>query len=201
MGCVNHPNAPVAATCKKCSAELCGTCTRFLDSGEYCERCAVVAEADAYLKTRDRNQEARNVEVAQSTSTRISEEEARQKARSKDGIYLKGGIGVGFLMIIVSMGLYAYPDMMKSEEQLAQEQDIKQLEACRQVFQAIGIRLAEGEIPVATASCPGTNIPNLILRQGNKITVSHPNPRQFGLAELYVTSDSHRVVMEGQGQG
>ncbi len=201
MGCIYHPNAPVAATCKKCNAELCGTCTRFLDSGEYCEKCAAVAEADSYLKTRDRNQEARNVEMVQSTSTRITEEENRQKARSKDGIYVKGGIGMGVLMIFVSMGLYAFPDLTKSEEQIAQEQGIMLLEACREVFQGIGIRLAEGEIPVSTPSCPGTNIPNIILRQGNRITVSHPNPRQFGLSELYVTNDSHRVVMDGQGQG
>lgn len=201
MGCVYHPNAPVAATCNKCGVELCGTCTRFLDSGEYCEKCSTVAEADAYLKSRDRNIEARNAELAQSTTNRITEEEIRQKNRSKDGIYLKGGIGMGVLMIFVSLGLYAFPDLMKSEQQIAQEQAIINLEACREVFQAIGIRLSEGEVPETTMSCPGTNIPNIILRQGNTITVSHPNPQQFGLTELYVTSDSHRVVMAGQGQG
>ena len=158
-----------------------------------------MAEADAYLKSRDRNIEARNEEMVQSTTTRIEEEEIRQKNRKQDGMYLKGGIGMGVLMIFVSLGLYAFPDLMKSEQQIAQEQGIINLEACREVFQAIGIRLAEGEIPESTQSCPGTNIPNIILRQGNKITVSHPNPRQFGLTGLYVTSDSHRVVMEGQG--
>ena len=61
--------------------------------------------------------------------------------------------------------------------------------------------LSEGETPDDSMSCPGTNIPNIVSRQGNRITVSHPNPRQFGLTELYVTSDSHRVVMEGESQG
>jgi hypothetical protein len=197
VGCINHPNAPAAATCKKCNAALCGICTKFLDSGEYCEKCASVAETDAYMKNRDRNQDVREMEMAQITSARIDEEEIRQKNRSQDVMYVRGGIGVGVLMIFVSMGLYAYPDLMKPDEQIAQEQSIINLEACREVFQAIGIRLSEGEIPESTMSCPGTNIPNIIRREGNRVTVIHPNPRQFGLAEMYVTSDSHRVVMEG----
>lgn len=201
MGCLNHPSAPVAATCKKCKAELCGICTRFLDSGEYCEKCASVAEADAYLESRDRNQHAREMESAQITTSRIDEEEARLKSRNKDGIYIKGGAFMGCLMLIASIGLYAFPDLLKSDALLAQEQGIMDLTECRQVFQAIGIRLSEGEIPVETMSCPGTNIPNIILRRGSTITVSHPNPRQYGLEELYVTSDSHRVVMVEQNQG
>lgn len=197
MGCINHPNAPAAASCKTCSAELCGICTRFLDSGEYCEKCASVAEADAYLKSRDRNKDARDMEMAQIISARMDEEEIRQKSRSKDALYVRGGAAIGVLMIFVSMGLYAFPDLMKPDEQIAEEQGIINLEACREVFQGIGIMLSEGETPEATMSCPGTNIPNIVRREGNRITVSHPNPRQFGLANLYVTSDSHRVVMEG----
>lgn len=201
MGCVNHPNAPVAATCKSCSAQLCGICTKFLDSGEYCELCASLAEANSFRKARDRNEEERNVIMAQTTTARITDEEDRQKSRNKDGMYIRGGIGIACLMLCVSIGLYAYPDLMKSDAQLSQEQDITRLTECREVFQAIGIMLSEGETPDNTLSCPGTNIPNIISRRGNTITVSHPNPRQFGLVELYVTSDSHRVVMEGQGQG
>ena len=201
MGCVNHPNAPVAASCKRCSAELCGICTKFLDSGEYCEKCASLAEADAFRKTRDRNEEERNVAMAQTTTARITEEEVRQKSRNRDGMYIRGGIGIASLMLFVSIGLYAYPDLMKSDTQLSQEQGIVRLAECREVFQAIGILLSEGETPDSTLSCPGTNIPNIISRRGNTITVSHPNPRQFGLVELYVTSESHRVVMKEQGQG
>lgn len=201
MGCVNHPNAPVAATCKRCSAKLCGICTQFLDSGEYCEKCASLAEAEAFRNSRDRNEEERNVAMAQTTTTRFEEEEVRQKSRNKDVMYVRGGIGVACLMLFVSLGLYAFPDLMKSDTQLTEEQSIMRLTECREVFQAIGIMLSEGKTPDSTMSCPGTNIPNIISRRGDTITVSHPNPRQFGLDELYVTSDSHRVVMEGQGQG
>ncbi len=196
MGCVNHPNARASATCNTCGDDLCGICTQYLDAGEFCEKCAKAVEAAAYAKSRDRNQDARTMEMAKITTSRMDEEEARQKSRSQDVMYVRGGIGVAVLMIFVSMGLYAYPDLMKPDEQIAQEQSIVNLEACREVFQAIGIRLSEGEIPETTMSCPGTNIPNIIRREGNTVTVLHPNPRQFGLAGLYVTSRSHRVVME-----
>ncbi|GJM13397.1 MAG: hypothetical protein DHS20C12_18000 [Pseudohongiella sp.] len=196
MGCINHPNAPAAATCKKCNSELCGICTRFLDSGEYCEKCAAIAEADSYKVSRASIEEARDLEMAKLTSARIDDEEIREKARGKDVFYVRAGGFVGVLMIFVSMGLYAYPNLMKSDEQITQEQAIISLEHCREIFQAIGIRLSEGEIPETTMSCPGTNIPNIITRRGNTVTVTHPNPRQFGLSAMYVTSNSHRVVME-----
>ena len=186
------------SSCKRCDAELCGICTRFLDSGEYCEKCASVAEAEAYLKSRNSNQETHKVEIAQITTVRIAEEEARQKLRDTDGKYVRGGIAIVCLMISMSIGLYAFPNFLKSDTQLAQEQSIMSLEECRQVFQSIGIMLSEGEIPDSSMSCPGSNIPNIVRREGNKVTISHPNPPQFGLVELYVTNDSHRVVMVGQ---
>lgn len=198
MGCINHPIATAVSSCKRCDAELCGICTRFLDSGEYCEKCASVAEAEAYLKSRNSNQETHKVEIAQITTVRIAEEEARQKLRDTDGQYVRGGIAIVCLMISMSIGLYAFPNFLKSDTQLAQEQSIMSLEECRQVFQSIGIMLSEGEIPDSSMSCPGSNIPNIVRREGNKVTISHPNPPQFGLVELYVTNDSHRVVMVGQ---
>lgn len=201
MGCINHPNAPVVSSCKRCDTELCGICTRFLDSGEYCEKCASVAEADAYVKSRERKQEARESEMAQTATVRSAEEEVRQKSRNSEGKYVRGGFAIGCLMVSISMGLYAFPNFLKSDTQLTQEQSIMSLEECRQVFQSIGIMLSEGEIPDSSMSCPGTNIPNIVRREGNKVTVSHPNPRQFGLVELYVTNDSHRVVMIEQNQG
>lgn len=198
MSCINHPIVTAVSSCKRCDAELCGICTRFLDSGEYCEKCASVAEAEAYLKSRNSNQETHKVEIAQITTVRIAEEEARQKLRDTDGKYVRGGIAIVCLMISISIGLYAFPNFLKSDTQLAQEQSIMSLEECRQVFQSIGIMLSEGEIPDSSMSCPGSNIPNIVRREGNKVTISHPNPPQFGLVELYVTNDSHRVVMVGQ---
>ena len=195
MACVNHPRAPTAATCKKCLAELCGICTTFLDIGEYCEKCASVAEAESYLETRNKGEEKHDEIVAQAAASRYEREETKQKERDKDILYIRGGIGVAVLMLFAGLGFYAYPNLMASDEELAQQQAVLNLEQCRQVFEAIGIMLSEGNEPDGSMSCPGTNIPNQISRQGGVVKVSHPIPSQYGLTELYVTSDSHRVIM------
>ena len=181
--------------------ELCGPCTRYLDSGQYCEKCARTAEADAYLRSRQRGEEKLQSEIAQVTASRLAEEEARQKSRSRDSSFAKLGIGMASLMLFVSMGLYAYPNLFTSEQELARQENIIRLEECRQVFEAIGIALAAGQIPDRSMSCPGTVVPNTVTREGGVVKVAHPMPRQFGLDEFYVTSNSHQVVMVAAGQG
>lgn len=130
--------------------------------------CAPLAEANALQKSRIRNEESRTVEMAQTTTTQITGED-RQKATNKDGLYIKGGVGLALLMLFVSIGLYAYPDLRKSDAQIAQEQAVIQQEECRQVFQAIGIRLSEGEIPDSTMSCPAQIFPISFYAKGARL--------------------------------
>ena len=130
--------------------------------------CAPLAEANALQKSRIRNEESRTVEMAQTTTTQSTEED-RQKATNKDGLYIKGGVGLALLMLFVSIGLYAYPDLRKSDAQIAQEQAVIQQEECRQVFQAIGIRLSEGEIPDSTMSCPAQIFPISFYAKGARL--------------------------------
>lgn len=199
MACVNHPSVPTAATCKSCGVELCGTCARFLEYGEYCEKCAVVAEADAYLRKRNRSQEVHQAEVAQATAARDAEVKSRNKSQDRDRLFIWSGVGGASLMLFAAMGLYAFPDLLIDDVVLAAQQDQVRLEECRQVFQAIGIMLSEGQLPEDNMRCPGSTIPNIVSRDGSLVRVSHPNPGQFGLQALYVTNESHRVVME-EGQ-
>ena len=201
MPCINHPNAITVATCTNCKVELCGPCTRYLELGQYCEKCATTAEADAYLLSRQRGEEKLQSEIAQVTASRLAEEEARQKSRSQDSNIARLGIGMASLMLFVSMGLYAFPNLFTSEQELAQQQDIIRLEECRQVFQVIGIALAAGNTLDRSMSCPGTSAPNTVTREGGVVKVAHPLPQQFGLDEFYVTSDSHQVVMVAAGRG
>lgn len=197
MACINHPTAPTAATCKSCGVDLCGLCTRFLDSGEYCEKCATVAEARQYMDSRSSMESRREQEVMRATSAQAEAQKGKEKERDKDRMYIWGGVGLATLMLFSSMGLYAFPNLFENDAVLAEQRYIMRLEECRQVFQAIGIILSEGQMPGDNLRCPGTSIPNVVTRQGNTVRVSHPNPGAYGLQALYVTSDSHRVVMEG----
>lgn len=196
MACQNHPNAPTAATCKSCGVELCGMCTKFLDSGEYCEKCAVVAEADAYMKSRSREMEYREAEAAHaSIGETTAEKESIAKAKDQDKLYIWGGVGTAMTMLCVALGLYAFPNLLTDGETLARQDMLMDREQCRLVFEEIGYLLARGEMPDPSMRCEGTNTPNIINRNGNTVRVSHPNPAQLGLLELSVNSQSHDVTM------
>ena len=200
MSCYNHPNAPTAAVCKHCGLDMCGMCTKYLDDGEYCEKCAVVAEADAYMKSRSRSVEHREAQTSrQSIREADPEAEALQKSHDKDRIYIWGGIGGATLMLFVSMGIYAFPNLLADSEVLAAQEAALELEACRLVFEEIGYMLSNGNMPDASMRCDGTNVPNVISRGADGVRVSHPNPAQLGLEAMYVTSNSHEVVMVRQG--
>lgn len=200
MSCYNHPNAPTAAVCKHCGVDLCGMCTKYLDSGEYCEKCSVVAEADAYMKSRSRTEEQRQAQVSRQAIHEVDPElEARQKSQDKDRVYIWGGIGGAAIMLFVSLGIYAFPNLLADSEVLAAQEAILELEECRLVFEEIGYMLSNGNMPDQSMRCPGTNVPNIISRTSEGVRVSHPNPGQYGLQAMYVTSGSHEVVMVRQG--
>ncbi len=59
MYCHNHPNAPAIAICQRCTAEMCGPCTRFLDAREYCEKCAETILAESFVAARTKQLERR----------------------------------------------------------------------------------------------------------------------------------------------
>lgn len=187
----------MAATCKTCGDPLCGMCTRFLDSGEYCEKCATVAEAQQYMQKRSTLEEKRGQESIRAGTDQIERQQQKEKEEDKDRKFIWGAVAVATLMLFSSMGLYAFPNLFTEEAVLAEQRAIMRLTECEQVFQAIGIMLSEGQLPEDNMRCPGTNIPNIITRQGDTIRVSHPNPGAYGMQAIYVTNSSHRVVLEG----
>ena len=95
------------------------------------------------------------------------------------------------------MAVYAFPNML--EDPVAREARLSEMafENCRQIFEDIGWAMKGGGQPDPNMRCEGTVVPNIVSRSGNTIRVSHPNPAQFGLTALYVTSESHQVFYEG----
>lgn len=170
-------------------------CTNFLESGEYCEKCAGIAEAESYMKTRTSEMEEREASASRSAiHETTADEEAASKSRDKDRVYIWGGAFAGVGMLFMSLGLYAFPNLFADDAVLAQQELLMSREQCRLVFQEISYVLARGEMPDPSLRCAGTNIPNVVTRTGNVIRVAHPNPAQFGLQELSVTNQSYQVT-------
>ncbi|MEQ8954910.1 MAG: hypothetical protein RL120_12325 [Gammaproteobacteria bacterium] len=177
---------------------MCGICARFLDSGEYCEKCARVAEAQQHFSEEQERKVKKRAAADRAALHQVDpEEEERERRKRSDRKYIWAGIVGSTIMMFGSMAVYAFPNML--EDPLAREARLTEMsfEECRQIFEDIGYRLKAGEAPDPTVRCPGTAVPNLVTRSGGLIRVSHPNPAQFGLAALYVNSDSHQVFYEG----
>lgn len=199
MTCYNHPNAPTIETCSRCEKELCGMCANFFDVGVYCEKCAraveserfVMAKADLFKKGESRP----------STMVETPPEPVRKPRDTRDRGIIWLGVGGSASMIFFSLILYAYPSMFEFDPDLAAARlKAQALEDCRLVFEEIGYMLSRNQIPDPALRCPESSLPNIVTRNGDLVRVSHPNPAAHGLREIYVTNQSHEVVLEEYSQ-
>ena len=196
--CYNHPNAPATERCARCEVEMCGTCSNFLDSGALCEKCVSAVETEDFVAAQSNKLNKTEIDLVLSKHARNKEEERTGGEKSKDGLVLWLGFGGGSSMIFVSLLLYAFPMLFQFDAEAAAAFEASQaLEECRLVFEQIGYQIEEGEAPNRLLQCAGSNVPNIVERRGNSLRVSHPNPRQYGLSAIYVSSETHEVVLEG----
>ena len=194
MTCYNHPYAPTAATCNRCGVKMCGVCTQFLESGEYCEKCAEEVQAESFVTTQSQKFNKRK---HGSTTYDIPEQPLETATSGKDrdkGIIILA-IGGSVAMLFFSLLLYAFPRVFDFDADAAAAIATAQaLEDCRLVFEEIGYLLDRGELPTPSYNCAESDVPNIMSQEGDLVRISHPNPEFHGLSEIYVTSDSHKVI-------
>ncbi|MBL4572577.1 MAG: hypothetical protein JKY86_05825 [Gammaproteobacteria bacterium] len=177
---------------------MCGTCANFLDTGAFCEKCVSAVETEKFVTAQSNKLNKTEIDLVLSKHTQDKESERRGKEKRKDGTVLWLGFGGGSAMIFVSLLLYAFPMLFQFDAEAAAAFEASQaLEECRLVFEEIGYQLEDGEEPNPSLRCLDSNVPNIVERQGDRIRVSHPNPRQYGLSAIYVSTESHEVVLEG----
>lgn len=191
MSCKNHPNVPTVATCNRCKVEMCGMCAQFLDSGEYCEKCADAVQSEDFVKTKSRDFNKRE-EIFAAPEPEESTFSPPTRAKDKDRFIIWLGAGGGVSMIFFALLLYAFPNVFEFDPVAAAAREAAySLENCLYKFQDIGVLLEEGEIPAPSMRCEESNVPNIITRNGDEVRVSHPNPGFHGFSELYVTNFDH----------
>jgi hypothetical protein len=170
----------------------------------YCDKCTKAREAASFATSRSRefakkeqSRSAPNFTQELQQDKDSSKQEAAAKPGSKDQTIIWLGCGGASLMLFLSLLLYAYPLLFEFDPAAAAAREAAQaLEDCRLVFEEIGYVLADGQEPDASMQCAQSPQQNIVRHEGNVVKVLHPNPRLYGLAELYVTSESHEVVME-----
>ncbi|PCI78891.1 MAG: hypothetical protein COB20_06010 [SAR86 cluster bacterium] len=177
---------------------MCGTCASYLDSGAFCEKCVSAVETEDFITAQSNKLNKSEIDLVLSKHAEDKEVERAGVEKRKDGVVLWLGFGGGSAMIFISLLIYAFPMLFQFDAEAAAAFEASQaLEECRLVFEEIGYLLEDGEEPNPSLQCADSNVPNIVERQGDTVRVSHPNPGQYGLSAIYVSTDTHEVVLEG----
>lgn len=173
-------------------------CANFLDSGAFCEKCVSAVETENFVTAQSNKLNKSEIDLVLSKHAEGKDADHESSEKRKDGLVLWLGFVGGCAMIFISLVIYAFPTLFLLDAEAAAAFEASQaLEECRLVFEQIGYQLEDGEEPDPNLQCADTNVPNIVERRGNSVRVSHPNPRAYGLNAIYVSSETHEVVLEG----
>lgn len=173
-------------------------CANFLDSGAFCEKCVSAVETEDFVTAQSKKLNKTEIDLVLSKHAEDKETERAGVSKRKDGVVLWLGFGGGSSMIFASLVMYAFPMLFQFDaEAAAAFQASQALEECRLVFEQIGYQLEDGEELNSSLQCADSNVPNIVERRGDTVRVSHPNPSKYGLSAIYVSTETHEVVLEG----
>ncbi len=173
-------------------------CANFLDAGAFCEKCVSAVETEDFVAAQSSKLNKAEIDLVLSKHAEDKEAEQDGGAKRKDGLILWLGFAGGSAMIFVSLLLYAFPMLFLLDTEAAAAFEASQkLEQCRLVFEEIGYRLEDGAPIDPDLRCADTSVPNIVERRGDTVRVLLPNPAVYGVTAMYVSSDSHEVVVEG----
>lgn len=187
MKCINHPVSPAIGVCESCATPLCGVCSHFQGSTQYCEKCAEKSASAAFV---DDRKEA--MARPRSPSGMVVEDpreavrvEAEEKRRSRIQI---GIIGVCALVLIAQLGFALLSRDSVQPASGPNGLSVMALPNCLIAFQQIGQQLSMGREPDPALRCEPTAIANRVTRSSAGIRVDHPSPQLYGFSAIYVSS-------------
>ncbi|HAJ75120.1 MAG TPA: hypothetical protein DCM64_01560 [Gammaproteobacteria bacterium] len=170
-------------------------CTQFLDSGEYCEKCAGAIETETFVAVESNKMNKPKDDFGQIMSQE-GDLGSAAGGKGKDRVIIGVAVAASVGMIFFSLLLYAYPRIFEFDtEAVAAREAAHALEDCLYLFQEIGMILEENELPDESLRCTESSVPNLISQNGNEVRVSHPNPQFHGYSQIYVTNYEHEPIL------
>ena len=156
MKCEHHPGAPAVGDCQNCVIPICGICATHIGESVLCERCESVASVSKTKSTAKRN-----IQLA---------------------VTLLSGI-----FIVFQISISARSGGTSSQEEIAAEERTRdQIQACMLIFWEIATQLNEGQQVDRSLRCEETDLPLLVVSEGDDLRVSHPRPEALGLTGIYV---------------
>ncbi len=86
-----------------------------------------------------------------------------------------------------------------SREEIAVEERIRdQTQACMLIFWEIAAQLSEGQQVDRSLRCEETNLPLLVVPEGDDLRISHPRPEVLGLSDIYVLRSNPIPILVDQ---
>ena len=171
---------------------MCGKCTRFVDTGKFCESCTEAAAVESFINAKSQAKaDGADLGFGPSVEPHAA---ALERPADRDSVYIWGGIGGSVLMVCLSIALNTFHGLFAFDDVTTLRKQDLALENCRLVFEHIGNLLEQGEMPDDSLRCSDSVGPNLVSQDGDLVRVAHPNPGIHGYSQIYVTSDSGEVV-------
>lgn len=194
MKCKFHPAVDAVAQCANCTTPLCGICANFTEKATLCDGCVESAAADEFVSSQNRrSEEFEQLKIEQQAKADALEErftKEQAKSAKQEKLYIFTILGS---FIFISVRLYfslGSASVLTAEEILAEELYRDQLESCMLVFWEIAELLQNGEVPDDNLSCAEAGAPNLVVRVGDDIIVTHPRPELLGYSEIIVSKNN-----------
>lgn len=192
QACKDHPNVKAIANCERCETPLCGMCSRFTDSGVYCERCLETLDREKFVAAQTEQLQ----KPGQVLQVDNEEDNLAESVRSKPNYQIIQAVVIACSLAFIFFRLNSNSGTEVVDSQTREvERQLNSLGQCMMVFQQIGQALqnARQADPLLRCAQPGT--PNIITVEGDDIRVSHPNPEIFGYSELFVSSSNPTPVL------
>lgn len=195
LKCVNHPTVDAIEECAGCRSPLCGICCNFTDEGAYCERC--LANRASARKVEQESQRFSSTEDPEISYTDPeSEESKRERSHRRDRITVWFVAVATAVICSVQMFRYSNPELAAlSPIEQQQNEQLYSLAQCAVVYKQIGLMLNNGQEPPEGLVCSGQEAPHIITQQGDLVRFSHPDPGQYGYAEISVSNDNPEPIL------
>ncbi len=192
MKCEHHPGAPAVGDCQNCVIPICGICATHIGESVLCERCESVASTNEYVEQRSNESNKSQMgdlvhdgeHSAANTAPQVSV--SKTKSTAKRNIQLAVTLLSG-IFIVFQISISARSGGTSSQEEIAAEERTRdQIQACMLIFWEIATQLNEGQQVDRSLRCEETDLPLLVVSEGDDLRVSHPRPEALGLTGIYV---------------
>lgn len=202
MKCENHPSVNAVAHCANCSIPLCGICASYVGEGVYCEKCEQAASLSSFVEKESRKQSSGGMgalleegEHQARQAPRTEQPRASDKSERNEKIQMAIVIVCCIFIVFQITRSLGSGAALTQQEVAVEEQTRNNIEACMLIFWDIAMQFSNSEPIDTTRRCPGSSAALVVTRNGDDVTVRHPQPDSLGVTDIYVSKSNPTPIL------